>query len=128
MENSILLARFIGPYIIVIGIGLLLNLKYYQRVMEGFFKDPALVYITGLITFVVGLAVVLFHNIWAMDWRVIITLLGWNVLIKGIVLVVFPAAAAKITDKFVKNIKLVAIPWGIMLIIGIFLITKGYFF
>lgn len=128
MENSILLARFIGPYIVVIGISLLLNLKYYQSIMESFFRNLALVYITGLITFVAGLAVVLFHNIWTMDWRIIITLFGWNALIKGVVLVVFPGASAKMTDRFVKNIKLVAIPWAIMLAIGIFLIAKGYLF
>lgn len=128
MENSILLARFIGPYIVVIGISLLLNLKYYQSIMESFFRNLALVYITGLITFVAGLAVVLFHNIWTMDWRIIITLFGWNALIKGVVLVVFPGASAKMTDRFVKNFKLVAIPWAIMLAIGIFLIAKGYLF
>lgn len=128
MENSILLARFIGPYIVVIGISLLLNLKYYQSIMESFFRNLALVYITGLITFVAGLAVVLFHNIWTMDWRIIITLFGWNALIKGVVLVVFPGASAKMTDRFVKNLKLVAIPWAIMLAIGIFLIAKGYLF
>ena len=127
MDNSILLARFIGPYIIVIGIGLLLNLKYYQSIMEGFFKNPALVYITGLITFVAGLAVILFHNIWAMDWRLIITLFGWSALIKGAGLVVFPGVYAKMTGRFLKNIKLVAIPWAIMLAISIFLSAKGYF-
>lgn len=83
MDNSVLLARFIGPYIIVVGAELLLNLKYYQNIMGDFFKNPALVYVTGLITFVAGPAVVLSHNLWVWDWRLSITLLGWNVLLKG---------------------------------------------
>jgi len=126
MDNSMALARFIGPYIIVIGVGLLLNLKYYQSVMEGFFKSPALVYVTGLITFVAGLAVVLLHNVWVMDWRLIITLLGWNALIKGIILVVFPSISAKMTERLVRSRKLITISWAIMLAIGIFLTSKGY--
>ena len=126
MDNSILLARFIGPYIIVIDIGLLVNLKTYRTIMEDFFKNAALVYVTGLLTFVAGLAIVLFHNIWVLDWRLIITLFGWNILIKGALLVISPATSAKIAALFAKNNKLVIIPWIIMLAIGIFLTTKGY--
>ncbi len=126
MDNSILLAKFIGPYITVIGIGLLFNQKSFQKIMEDFLKNAALVYVTGLITFVAGLAVVISHNLWVLDWRVIITLLGWNVLIKGARLVISPDTSAKMAAVFVKNNKLVIIPWIIMLAIGIFLTTKGY--
>lgn len=126
MENSILLARFIGPFIILIAISVIFNSKLYTQIMDGFFKNPGLAYITGLITFVAGLAVVLSHNIWVMDWRVIITLFGWSALIKGAWLVISPAVSARITDAFVKNIKLLVIPWIIMLALGIFLTAKGY--
>ncbi|MBU1998836.1 MAG: hypothetical protein KKE64_04995 [Candidatus Omnitrophica bacterium] len=126
MENSTLLAKFIGTYIIVIGVGLLFNLKVYQKIMEDFFKNAALVYVTGLITFVVGLAIVLFHNIWVLDWRVIITVFGWIALIKGAWLIIFPGTLVKVTESFAKNIKLVVILWIIMLAIGIFLTIKGY--
>ncbi|MDD5561729.1 MAG: hypothetical protein PHT50_06355 [Candidatus Omnitrophica bacterium] len=126
MENSILIARFVGPYIIVIAIGLLLNLKTYRKIVEGFFDNAAIVYIAGLMAFVAGLAIVLFHNIWAMDWRIIITLFGWSALIKGTLFVVSPAASVKMAQVFIKNIKLVVIPWIGMLVLGIFLVFKGY--
>jgi hypothetical protein len=126
MDNSILLAKFIGPYITVIGISLLFNTKVYQKIMEDFFKNAALVYVTGLITFVAGLAIVLFHNLWVLDWRIIITLLGWNVLIKGAWLIISPDTSAKMAALFAKNNKLVLIPWIIMLAIGVFLTAKGY--
>ena len=127
MENSVMLARFMGPYIIVIGIGMLFNLNAYRKIMEDFFKNAALVYVTGLLTFVAGLAIVLFHNIWILEWRLIITLFGWSILIKGSWLIIFPGTAAKLTDKFVKNVKLVLIPWTIMLALGLVLIIKGYY-
>lgn len=126
MNNSILLAKFIGPCIIVIGIGLLFNLKVYQKIMEDFFKNAALVYVAGLITFVAGLTIILFHNIWVLDWRLVITLFGWNILIKGTWLIVSPETTAKVSDVFARNIKLATIPWIIMLAIGVFLAAKGY--
>ena len=126
MNSSILLARLIGPYIIVIGASLMLNQKIFRQIMEDFPKNPSLVFITGLLTFVAGLATVLFHNIWVANWRVIITIFGWLVLIKGVLLVVFPAALIKTTKIYSENFKLVLIPWGIMILIGIFLTIKGY--
>jgi len=126
MENSILLAKFIGTYFIVIGVGLVFNLKVYRKVLEDFFKNSALVYVTGLITFIVGLAIVLSHNIWVADWRVIITVSGWTALIKGAWLIILPGTLVKITEAYVKNIKLLVVPGIIMLAIGTFLMIKGY--
>jgi len=126
MDKSIFLAQFIGPYIIVIGIGLLFNFKVYQKIMEDFFKNAALVYVTGLLTFVAGLAIVLAHNRWGWDWYIMITLFGWNVLIKGVWLVIFPGSSAKMAALFVKHRKSVVIPWVVMLAIGILLTYRGY--
>lgn len=127
MDNSILFARYIGPFIVLIGLSIILNFKLYGQIAEGFIKNTALIYITGLITFVAGLAIVLNHNVWVGNWPVIITVLGWISFIKGIWLVAFPGSAGKISAVFIKNIKLVVLPWSVMFIIGIFLVMKGYF-
>jgi len=126
MDNSILFAKFIGPYIMVIGIGLLFNSKAFQKIMEDFSKNSALVYLAGLITFVAGLFVTLFHNLWVLDWRIVITLFGWSIFIKGAWLIISPDTSAKMAASFAKNHKLVIILWVIMLAIGVFLTTKGY--
>jgi len=126
MDNSILLAKFIGPYIMLISIGLLFNSKAFKKIMQDFSKNLALVYVTGLITFVAGLTVTLFHNLWVLDWRIIITLLGWNMFIKGAWLIISPDTSAKMAASFAKNHKLIIILWVIMLAIGVFLTTKGY--
>jgi uncharacterized membrane protein len=126
MDSSILLARLIGPYIIVIGVSLIFNQKIFRKIMEDFPKNPSLVFITGILTFVAGLATVLFHNIWVADWRVIITIFGWLALIKGLLLVLLPGTLLKTTKLYSDNLKLVLVPWGIMILIGIFLTIKGY--
>jgi len=126
MENSLLLAKFIGLYIILIGTGLLLNQKTFRQIMADFPKNHSLVFVTGLLTFVAGLSIVLFHNIWVKDWRVIITLFGWIAVIKGAWLVLLPETLNKTTSLYVANFKLVLIPWFIMLLVGFFLTFKGY--
>jgi uncharacterized membrane protein len=126
MDSSILLARLIGPYIIVIGASLILNQKIFRKIMEDFPQNTLLVFVTGLLTFVTGLATVLFHNIWVDDWRVIVTIFGWLVLIKGVFLVVLPGTLIKATKIYSDNFKLVLMSWGVMILIGIFLTIKGY--
>lgn len=45
---------------------------------------PPVVYLSGVLMFVGGLAVVRAHNHWAADWTVLITLTGWFGLALGL--------------------------------------------
>lgn len=126
MDNSLLLARLIGPFILVISIGLIFNRAAFLRIMDDFPKSPALVFVTGLFTFASCLAVVIFHNVWVADWRVIITVFGWAGLVKGAWLVILPGAPLSLARKYAENFKLVLVPWVIMLLAGIMLSIKGF--
>ena len=46
---------------------------------------PPVVYLSGVLLFVAGLAVVRAHNVWARNWTVLITLSGWFFLALGLV-------------------------------------------
>jgi len=48
-------------------------------------QTPPVVYLSGVLMFVAGLAVVRAHNIWARNWTVLVTLCGWALLILGTV-------------------------------------------
>ena len=45
---------------------------------------PPVVYLSGVLMFVGGLAIVRAHNHWARDWTVLVTLTGWFFLILGL--------------------------------------------
>ncbi|MEK6803366.1 MAG: hypothetical protein AABZ34_11970 [Nitrospirota bacterium] len=46
---------------------------------------PPVVYLSGVLMFVAGLAVVRSHNIWTRSWTVLITLTGWFFLVLGLI-------------------------------------------
>ena len=46
---------------------------------------PPVVYLTGVLLFVTGLAIVRAHNIWVRNWTVLVTLSGWCFLFLGLV-------------------------------------------
>jgi len=45
---------------------------------------PPVVYLSGVLMFVAGLAIVRAHNHWARDWTVLVTLTGWFSLVLGL--------------------------------------------
>jgi hypothetical protein len=45
---------------------------------------PPVVYLSGTLMFVAGLAIVRAHNHWVLDWTVLVTLSGWFFLILGL--------------------------------------------
>lgn len=46
---------------------------------------PPVVYLSGVLMFVAGLAVVRAHNVWARDWTALVTLSGWFLMALGLV-------------------------------------------
>lgn len=115
MEISVYLARFWGSLFIILGLGSVLA-KFLGRVIE-YTNDKTITVSTGYITFLLGLMTVTLHNVWVMDLRVAVTILGWTTLLKGIEKIVFPNRVSKIAQKF-KDKQLL---WGsVILLIGVF--------
>ena len=127
MESSIFLAKLLGPYCIIVAVGVLFNLKSYQKVMEDFFKNSALLYLGGVMALLFGFLIVLFHNLWAANWTVVITIFGWAGIIKGIWLIILPNSASKMTALYRKNTALLKIHLLIIIALGVFLTVMGYF-
>jgi len=78
MDISILLARVLGLYLIITAIVLLLRHKTLRRNISTFSKgdNAMMIMFFGAYTLIIGLLVVLSHNIWEKDYRVIITIFG----------------------------------------------------
>ena len=128
MGNSVFLAKILGPYCIIIATGILCNLKSYQKVIENFCKNSALLYLGGILAFLFGFLIVLFHNVWVADWPVIITIFGWGGLIKGAWLIIFPSTLTKLTkachEETILLLTLLFVPTSA--VFGIFLTVMGY--
>src|SRR5262245_42659795 len=96
MDRSLFLARLIGPTFVVIALGMLVNLGIYENMLAEALHTGILFYLSGLLSLLAGLAIINLHNTWCMDWRVIITVLGWLMTIGGIIRIVVPQVAITI--------------------------------
>jgi len=124
MENiSFFLAKFWGWYLIIFFTILSFNPKRILQLLKDL-QDQKFVILISFIAIIIGLLNILTHNIWESDWRLIITLIGWVSLIIGLSLFIFPARTSKFLENF--NVKFVQLMYMLLLIIGVFLLNKGY--
>ncbi len=47
-------------------------------------QTPPVVYLSGVLSFVAGLAIVRWHNVWRRDWTALVTLCGWALMAVGL--------------------------------------------
>lgn len=101
MDITIFFARLWGSYFIIFGL-LFIITRQLGKTIE-MTDDKAFVISTGYITLIMGLVTVILHNVWVADWRVVITLLGWSTVIKGIQKIGFPEHIHKQAQMFKKK-------------------------
>ena len=126
MQTSHFLAQLIGPMLLVIGLGMLINRDGYRAMAKEFLASRGLIYIAGLLALVPGLAVVLTHNVWAADWRAIITLLGWLAVIGGAFRILFPQEVTRLGSRMIANPLHLTVGGAVTLILGAILSYYGY--
>ena len=93
---------------------------------EEFLRSRALIYLSGLLIMTAGLAIVLTHNVWAADWPVLITLLGWLAVIGGALRILTPQARAHGPRACSRQRTALPIAGAIWLAIGAILCFFGY--
>lgn len=125
---SMLLAQVVGPLMVLIGLGVLFNPTTFSLMMEEMNsgKQYLVLFVTGAVTTILGLLVVLSHNVWVWDWSLLITLLGWATLIKGAVMLLFPKASMAISRFYQGKSGLVVGAGLVGLVIGLVLSYYGF--
>ncbi len=127
MATSIFIAKLLGPFFLVTGAGILVNAKGYRAMAEDFLASPAMIYLAGVLALVGGLAIVIVHNRWALEWPLLITIFGWAGLIGGIFRMTFPELVTRIGGAFMKRQALLKVGALVILVGGTYLSYHGYF-
>jgi uncharacterized membrane protein HdeD (DUF308 family) len=126
MANSKTIAGLIGPTLIALAAALLINLGSISALVEPVTHDPAIVLISGVLSFVAGLAIVRVHNHWTRDWAALVTILGWLLLIGGLVRMLSPIWLAGMAATLSQNTRFIAGEAVVLLTIGTYLSYKAY--
>lgn len=92
-EMSLLRSRFIagliGPVMLAIAVSMMINKPLVAEIAAEVARDKALIFVSGLLLLVAGLAVVQLHQTWE-GWPIAVTLIGWLSVVSGLARILFP--------------------------------------
>lgn len=126
MALSLFLAQFFGLYFVITSAVLFLRKKEIPKFSEDIIKNRELSFVAGAMTTILGLFLVLIHNVWVNGWAIIITILSWATLIKGVALMTVPEKKfLKITKKIVTSKSIVTISF-VLMVVGLYLSAIGF--
>ncbi|MFZ0565771.1 MAG: hypothetical protein WAM28_06265 [Chlamydiales bacterium] len=126
MELSFFLARVIGLFLVIIGFLCLGRRKFLEKPVIVFFENDALTIISGVFVLIIGLLIIVGHNVWEWNWTLIITILGYFILLKAFALLFFPGLVVKkLSLKLFRDSSPIFL--GIIcLIVGLILVYEGF--
>jgi len=123
MEISIFFVKFYG-YFFFLFAGALLISKKGMEVMIAASKDETHIMFTGMLSLIIGLPVIILHNIWTFDVLGFVTFIGWVSTLKGVVRIAFPSFVVKKMESYNSESKV----WLIVaVLIGAGLMYCGYY-
>ena len=98
MAFELILGRVLALFLVITGLAVLANRKEFVHMAKQIKNNHIALWIGGAFDFMLGLFIVVGHNVWTNDWRVIITIFGWLALTEGTLLWFFPHQSIKLVQ------------------------------
>jgi len=126
METSLFIAKLIGPMLLVIGAALLINRDHMREMATDSLEHRGLIFLAGVLPQFGGLAIVLTHNVWEAGWPVVITILGWLLVVGGAFRILFPDSVKSIGQSMLDKPGLLTATGVVEGLIGAWLCYVSY--
>ena len=123
---TIILAKIFGLYFLSVGIALLFDPKRFSDIYQQMMKNEAVLFFGWIMALYIGAFVVSVHNVWVFDWPVILTIVGWWSLIKGVGLMAYSGFAQSFSFMFQRSDNFYRGLGVIAFLLGLFLAYQGW--
>lgn len=117
MDLSIVIAQVLGIFFVVVGIAMAVNSKATAGAMEESVAHKGVVFLWGLLALFMGAVIVVLNNAWTSGLPLLVTILGWLALIKGVFILLAPGPAAALYRKCGKS--------GLLVFVGVVAFVLG---
>jgi hypothetical protein len=121
-------ARVIGPFIALVVGALELRAGEMTKIGPLFFENAVIVWMTAALLVFVGIFIIGFHQYWRSSAAILISLFGWFLLMRGLVLLYAPQLMARAVNRAVggDTVLYIRLGFSVMLLIGLWLTYVGW--
>ena len=119
---ELLIERVVALVYLIMGLSCIVQARMWRELSLELLNSPNSLVRWSLQWLPLGLIVILGHNLWVTDWRIIVTLIGWVVTLKCVLYLLFPR-----WSDFIKNwserflFRYITVGGGIVAAVGVFL-------
>lgn len=125
MNLSIIFAQIMGFYLVLVSIGILIHHQRYRKVGNEFLASHALIAVSGNMGLIWGLIILVTHQVWVPYWPVIITLIGWFLVLRGALSIFLPTVFVKYSKELTDKRGFFIWTW-VCLVVGLYLLILGF--
>jgi uncharacterized protein YjeT (DUF2065 family) len=105
--DTVLLGQILGAYLLVNGLGFLISSDFYRRLRgESQQADRLAVNLSGMVHFILGMAIVATHILWGSLLQVLVTVSGIGFAAKGFAMIVVPEWTLRATPVSERSLRL----------------------
>ena len=124
---TVFLAKMLGLYCVIFALAMMTRKQSAVATVKAIIANPPLLILVEMISLACGLAMIIGHNIWSGGpLPVVITLIGWLMVIRGAgLLVLSPAGIARLLDVLHYE-RLFYFYMGGTLVLGLYLAWMGF--
>jgi hypothetical protein len=126
-QRTAFLAKLIGLYCVLYALSMFAHRQATVETIAALINSPATLLVLGVVILGAGLAMVLAHNLWSGGvLPVVVTIVGWLTLLKGLLLVLLPPAGAAAYLSATHFEQLSYLYGAVTLLLGAYLTYGGF--
>src|SRR5215469_15965395 len=111
-------ARMIGPWLVLVPGIIAFRAHDMGPLATAFFQSSLFIWFAGALLLFLGLLIIAFHQYWSSAAAVIISLLGWILVLRGVALMAAPKLYEDAAT-YMDSIVLIRILFGVLVAIGL---------
>ncbi len=121
---SFILSQILGAFLFIFAIIIMGRMYYYRKIILQMQAHDPIIPVVACINLLLGIVLVVTHNVWVWERALFITLMCWLIFIKGLFWLALPEKMLAMAKKVVAG---TAYYWLIvsMLLIGVIFLGKG---
>lgn len=125
MEYTLFLARALGLFLTITAAAILANRKNMRLIFHSFVHEDV-PFFSGFFLVALGIVLVLTYNRWDTNLQIMISLVGWTTLLKGIIRLLFPKFVVDVVKELKKG-STVTVMLLVLLGLGMYFLWNGFF-
>jgi len=126
LMETLFLAQAFGIFFVIAGLGMILKESSMRTLVTKLSSDRTSVMLGGYFSLILGIPLVLVHNVWGTPLEMIISALVWITFLKGVTRVLMPDLIIKLSSTFADNMGMMKVLIWLMVALGAYLVYVGF--